>query len=211
MFDPYGWGGEDPTDRPGEALVGLIREEISPTEYLLWADRPGCPPPIRIPPVPLVFISAMAGLSGLALAGMFGLANQAMIDTRLLAVAMGLGPAVLGGLIVLQLIVRAIRSFLRRRLLSRLVYAVTDQRAIIGRIDASPGDRLAHSLWRGSVADTRRFENPDGSGDLFFLGHGLENWLPIGFTEVPSVGLVEALARETLIDGAPEDWEPDLG
>ncbi|QEH33860.1 hypothetical protein OJF2_23910 [Aquisphaera giovannonii] len=209
MFDPYGWNGEDPADRLGEALVGLIKEEIGPTEYLLWADRPASPRPIRIPAMPMLFVSAMAGLSGLALAGIFGLANQAWLDPRLVALAMGLAPAVLGGLIILHLLGRGVRMLLRRRWLSRLVYAVTDQRAIVGRIDAPAGDRLTHSLWRGTVADTRRFENPDGSGDLFFLGHGREDWLPLDFQEVPSVGLVESLARETLIDEPAEGWQAD--
>ena len=63
----------------------------------------------------------------------------------------------------------------------------------------------AFSLHPGDVVDTRRFENPDGSGDLYFLGDGDDQWLPLGFLEVPQVGLVEALARETLID-AERDW-----
>jgi hypothetical protein len=210
MFDPYGWNGEDPADRLGEALVGLLKEELGPTEYLLWADRPAYPRPLRIPAVPLLFVSTMAALSGLGLAGVFGLANQAWLDVRTVLLAMGLAPAVLGGLIVAHLLGRGLCALLKRRWLSRLFYAVTDQRAVVFRIDAAPGDRLARSLWRGTIADTRRFENPDGSGDLFFLGHGIEDWLPFDFIEVPSVGHVEALARETLIDEEISEWGSDI-
>ena len=98
-----------------------------------------------------------------------------------------------------------IRRWLKRRRLARLVYAVTDHRAIVARVEASSGDVEAFSLRPGEVVDTRRFENPDGSGDLFFLGEGRDQWLPLGFLEVPRVGLVEMLARETLID-AEQDW-----
>ena len=77
---------------------------------------------------------------------------------------------------------------------------------------SSPGSRTRrescepYSLQPGEVVDTRRFENPDGSGDLYFLGEGHDQWLPIGFLEVPQVGLVEALVRETLLDAEDQDW-----
>ena len=61
------------------------------------------------------------------------------------------------------------------------------------------------SLRPGEVADTRRYENPDGSGDLYFLGTDRDEWLPFDFLEVPRVGLVESLVRETLID-VEQDW-----
>jgi hypothetical protein len=195
---------EDPADRLGEGLAGLVKAELDPTEYLLWAGRPGPPRARPIPLVPAVFVSVVAGLSGFSLAAMFGLA-QDWLDRRTLVLAFGLAPAVLGGLIVAQQVCLLVRRWLKGRRLARLVYAVTDHRAIVARIEAATGGLSAWSLRRGEVADTRRFENPDGSGDLYFLGRGGELWLPLGFLEVPQVGRVEALARESLLD-VEQDW-----
>ncbi len=96
---------------------------------------------------------------------------------------------------------------MKRRRLTRLVYAVTDHRAIVAHIDGPSGDLRAVSLHPGEVTDTRRFENPDGSGDLYFLGDGHEEWLPTVFFEVPRVGFVEGLVRETLLDREQEWWK----
>ena len=73
---------------------------------------------------------------GFSLAAMFGLVGQDWIDHRLMILALGLGPAVLGGMIVAHLIGLGVRRWLRRRRLSRLVYAVTDHRAIVARVEA---------------------------------------------------------------------------
>jgi hypothetical protein len=98
-----------------------------------------------------------------------------------------------------------IRRWLKRRRLARMVYAVTDHRAIVARIEDSSGELQSCSLRPGEIIDTRRFENPDGSGDLYFIGQGFDQWLPIGFLEVRQVGLVEALVRDALLN-AEEDW-----
>ena len=196
---------EEFADRLEEGFVGRIKSVLHPMEYLLWADRPSVPPAIRIPFVPALFVSVVAGLSGFSLAAMFGLAGQAWMDGRTLVLAFGLGPLVLGGMIAAHLVSLAIRRWLKRRRLARLVYAVTDHRAIVVRVEPSSGEMEAISLRPGDVVDTRRFENPDGSGDLFFLGEGRDQWLPLNFLEVPRVGLVEMLARETLIE-TEDDW-----
>ena len=36
---------------------------------------------------------------------------------------------------------------------------------------------------------------------------GRDEWLPFDFLEVPRVGLVETLVRETLIDGEQDWWK----
>jgi hypothetical protein len=154
----------------------------------------------------VVFVSVLAGLSGFSLAALFGLVGQAWIDPRTVMFALGLAPCVLGGMIIAHLISMAVRRWLKRRRLTRLVYAVTDHRAIVAHIDSPSGDLQTVSLHPGEVFDTRRFENPDGSGDLYFLGQGIDQWLPIVFLEVARVGLVEALARETLLDREQEWW-----
>ncbi len=196
---------DEPGDRLDEGIFGRIKAELDPTEFLLWADRPLSPPPLRIPLVPALFISALAGLSGFSLAALFGLVGEAWLDPRTLALALGLGPCVLGSMICAHLVSLMIRRWLKRRRLARMVYAVTDHRAIVARIEVSSGELESCSLRPGDIIDTRRFENPDGSGDLFFIGHGFEHWLPIGFLEVRQVGLVEALVRDALLN-AEEDW-----
>jgi hypothetical protein len=205
MYDSSWDDSEELADRPGESVFRWIKAELEPTEYLLWADRPALPRPVRIPFVPALFISVVAGLSGFCLAAMFGLVGQDWMDRRMLILALGLGPAVLGSMILAHLISLVIRRWLKRRRLARLVYAVTDHRAIVARIEASSGIVESLSLRPGEVADTRSFENPDGSGDLYFLGGDHDELLPFDFLEIPRVGLVESLVRETLID-IEQDW-----
>jgi hypothetical protein len=196
---------DEPGDRLDEGIFGRIKAELDPTEFLLWADRPLSPPLLRIPLVPALFISALAGLSGFSLAALFGLVGEAWLDPRTLALALGLGPCVLGSMICAHLVSLMFRRWLQRRRLARMIYAVTDHRAIVARIEVSSGELESCSLRPADIIDTRRFENPDGSGDLFFIGHGFEHWLPIGFLEVRQVGLVEALVRDALLN-AEEDW-----
>ncbi len=205
MFIPSWDDSDEPGSRLGEGIFGRIKAELDPLEFLLWADRPQLPPPLRIPVVPAIFISALAGLSGFSLAALFGLIGEAWLDMRTLALALGLGPCVLGGMIFGHLIYLVIRRWLQRRRLARVVYALTDHRAIVAQIEASSGELQACSLRPGDINDTRRFENPDGSGDLYFLGHELDQWLPIRFLEVRQVGVVEALVRDALLNG-DEDW-----
>jgi hypothetical protein len=198
---------DDSADRLGAGLFGRIKAELEPTEYLLWADRPVPPRAIRIPFVPAVFVAVIAGLSGFSLAAMFGLVGQAWLDRRMVIVSLGLAPAVLGGMIAAHLLSLVIRRWVKRRKLARLVYALTDHRAIVAHIDRRSGELTSSSLRPGEAVDTRRFENPDGSGDLYFLGGDREQWLPFGFFEVPQVNLVEALVRETLLDHDHDWWK----
>ena len=161
---------------------------------------------MRIPLVPALFISALAGLSGFSLAALFGLVGEAWLDPRTW-LALGLGPCVLGGMIFAHLVSLMIRRWLKRRRLARMVYAVTDHRAIIARIEDSSGELQSCSLRPGEIVDTRRFENPDGSGDLYFIGEGFDQWLPIGFLEVRQVGLVEALVRRRTAECRGRRWK----
>ncbi len=205
MHDQDWEEGEAAEDRLGEVLIGMVRAELEPTEYLLWADRPALPQARPIPLMPALFVSVVAGLSGFSLAAMFGLVGQAWSDWRTLVVVFGLAPTVLGGMILSQQIGAMVRRWLACRRLSRLIYALTDHRAIVARLESASGGLSAWSLRRGDVDDLRRFENPDGSGDLYFLGRGGDHWLPFGFLEVPRVGFVESLVREALLD-VDQDW-----
>jgi hypothetical protein len=206
MYDPS-WDDDELDKRRGESVHGWIKVVLDPTEYLLWADRPVLPKRTRVPLIPALFVSVVAGLSGFSLAAMFDLIGPGWLDLQTIVLALGLAPCVLGGMILGHLINLGVRRWLRCRRLSRLIYAVTDHRAIIARIDSHPEEVELWSLHPGEVIDTRRFENPDGSGDLFFLGQGEDQWLSFGFFEVPRVRLVESLARETLLDREQEWWK----
>lgn len=203
-MDERAWGEFDDIDSCGDDLRGRIKSALDPTEYLLWVDRPLLPRPLRVPFVPALFVSVIAGLSGFSLAAMFGLIGQGWGDQFSVLLALGLAPVVLGGMIGVHLVSLAIRRSIKRRRLARLIYALTDRRAIVARVESKSGLIDSHSLHPGEVVDIRRFENPDGSGDLYFLGRGRDSWLPFDFLEVPRVGLVESLARETLLSG--DDW-----
>jgi hypothetical protein len=207
MHDPSWQDDGEFDDRLDEELSERIRPELDPTEYLLWVDRPLPLPALRVPAVPALFVSVIAGLSGFSLAAMFGLLGEDWLDVRTMLLALGLGPCVLGGLIGIHSICLLVRRWLKQRRLSRLIYAVTDHRAIVARTDGPDGLSLWWSLGRGQVLDTRRFENGDGSGDLFFLGAGIDPWLPFGFLEVPRVGFVESLVHEALVDHDQEWWK----
>jgi hypothetical protein len=207
MYDSTWDDSDELDDRLDESLLYRIKEELDPFEHLLWADRPVVPRGIRMPFVPTIFVAVVAGLSGFSLAAMFGLVGQSWLDPGTLFLALGLAPSVLGGMILAHMISLGVRLWMKRRKLARLVYAVTDHRAIVARVEESSGSLESLSLHPGEAVDTRAFENPDGSGDLFFLGIGREEWLPFGFLEVPRVGLVEGLVRETLIDEKYDHWK----
>ena len=206
MYDPS-WDDLDGfDDSKGDGLFHRIKAELHPWEYLVWADRPVLPRFFGMRFIPALFIAVVAVLSGFSLAAMFGLIGQEWLDLKTFAIAVGLAPCVLGGMIVSHLFVVLLRKWLLRRELSRTIYAITDHRAIVAKLERSTGRLVAASLHPEEIGDLRRFENPDGSGDLYFLGSDeIEQWLPHRFQEVPRVGFVESLVRETLIN-TDEDW-----
>jgi len=83
----------------------------------------------------------------------------------------------------------------------RMVYAVTEKRAII---IASGGVRGVQSYAHTDLGDIQRVERPDGSGDLYFAtkstvtSRGYVNQTKIGFTGIPEVRTVEQLVRGQL-------------
>ena len=201
MYDEPWVDSEELDDRLGEGLLGRIKSELTPwsicsgptgPRFLLRCGSPSCPP-CSFPWWPDSAASPWPPCSDSSARP--GWTNATLI------LALGLAPLVLGGMIVAHLISLAIRRLLKRRRLARLVYAVTDHRAIVGRVEARSGEMQAFSLRPGDVVDTRRFENPDGSGDLFFLGQGNDQWLPLGLPR-GSLALAwsRCLVRETLID-----------
>jgi hypothetical protein len=65
-------GGEPETGIDGD-LRAAIKAELEPCETLLWVAR-ACPPPVpAIEVVPALFTALLCGLSGFALAAMYGI------------------------------------------------------------------------------------------------------------------------------------------
>jgi hypothetical protein len=158
MYVPSWHDPEELGERLGENLLARIKAELDPAEYLLWADRPARSGAIRMPPVPALFVAVLAGLSGFALAALFGLIGQSWLDPWTLIFALGLGPCVLGCLIAADLMSKAVCRWLRQRRLARVVYALTDLRAIVARIDTPTGELGAASLRLGMVMDFERIK-----------------------------------------------------
>src|SRR4051812_21641269 len=90
-------------------LLGRLKAELPPVEYLLWADRPSLPAMRKLPFMPVLFVAVVTGLSGYALAAMFGIIQQPQIDPRLIVLALVLAPSVLACFIAADLVWRGIR------------------------------------------------------------------------------------------------------
>lgn len=199
MIDDQGWRDSDDSDFP---LDGDVRAQLGPDETLLWTERPTLPRMRRIRPIALLFVAVMTALSGVSLAAMLGVLQREAMRPEALLIAFGLAPLALGGLIAVDVARRAWTWTARRWALARTVYALTDQRVIIGRYDARDG-LLAFSLIPGMIADTSRFEYADGTGDLVFEGVESSARRAIGFFGIRRVRSVDRLLHETLIDPFP--------
>jgi hypothetical protein len=199
VIDDQGWrDSDDLEDDP----TADIKADLWPGESLLWSERPALPPMRRIRPIPLLFVAALTGLSGVSLAGMLGVLHRDSIRPEAVLIGFGLAPLVLGGLIAVDVARRAWAWTCRRWALARTVYAMTDQRVIIGRYDAADGLR-SYSLIPGMIADTSRFEYADGTGDLVFEGVESSARRAVGFFGIRRVRSVDRLLHETLIDPFP--------
>lgn len=199
-MDDQGWCDPDDFDDP---FRDGVKAELVPGESLIWTERPTLPRMRRIRLIPVAFVAVLTCLSGVSLAGMLGVLNQAVMDPWTIVAAFGLAPAALGGLILLDVLRRSGSWVARRWILARTVYAMTDQRVIIGRFDSSDGRFNAFSLIPGMIVDTTPFEYADGTGDLYFEGLGAIAKGPIGFFGIRRVRNVDQLLRETLIDPFP--------
>ncbi|OJW13675.1 MAG: hypothetical protein BGO49_29545 [Planctomycetales bacterium 71-10] len=198
MIDDQGWRDSDDFDD----LAADLKADLWPGESLLWSERPALPRMRRIRPIPLLFVAALTGLSGVSLAGMLGVLHRESIPPEAVLIGFGLAPLVLGGLIAVDVARRSCGWAARRWALARTVYAMTDQRVIIGRYDATDGLR-SYSLIPGMIADTSPFEYADGTGDLVFEGVESSARRAVGFFGIRRVRSVDRLLHETLIDPFP--------
>ena len=90
-----------------------------------------------------------------------------------------------------------------RRKAVRVLYAITDRRALIFEPNWR-GGRRTQSIERAAMESPERMENPDGSGDLFFSwqvwrdSEGDERVTPIGFVGVPRLYEAETHLRKLM-------------
>ncbi len=168
---------DEPGDRLGEAIFGRIKAELDPMEFLLWADRPDRPRRCGYQ-WSRRFHLGTGRTERLFAGGALRPVGEAWLDLRTLAGYTWPGPH------------RAGQHDLHTPDLphgSPLAEAPADwrewsmQSPITGpssaSIENSSGELQACSLSSGDIIDARRFENPDGSGDLYFIGRGLDQWL----------------------------------
>jgi hypothetical protein len=96
------------------------------------------------------------------------------------------------------------RSEFRRR--SNILYAVTDQRAIVWTPERKGGAVRIKTVQRGQVMTVERVQRPDGSGNLYFATGGRHvspeadfDWYDFGFKDIHDVRRVEQIVRNNLV------------
>jgi hypothetical protein len=212
-YDP--WAEPDRDDLANDVTDeqrAAIKEDLSPGEEILWAER-ACPPPVPvIRVVPALFTAFLCGVSGFALAVLFGIYGLRVMTVAETLFVLGLAPAALGLVIAAGLVVRYIHFRRLTQRLARTFYALTDRRVIVG-ID-SPGDGAdaisGSALALGMFDDTLCVEHRDGSGDVFFTSEGSVVWPETSFIGVASVRQVDRLVREALFEFEMQ-WNPRGG
>jgi len=180
-----------------------VGAELSADEALLWTGRPRLPRVRKVRAMPLLYVVVLTSLSGVSLSAMLGIFERAVADPWMVIAMLCLAPVALGGLILMDLLIRTFHWLARRRWLARTFYAITDQRAIIGRFSGSGGSPWLFSVPAGLIDGTTRYELADGSGDVYFEGLDTIADEPVGFIEIRSVRRVDELLRKTLVDPFP--------
>lgn len=202
-----GFSGEfEPDEFEGEFDDDVRRgvgEDLSFDEALVWTGRPRLPRVRRVRAIALLYVFVLTSLSGVSLSAMLGVFERPVLDPWMVIAALCLPPLALGGLFVMDLMVRTGRWLARRRRLARTFYAITDQRAIIGRLGGSGGRLWLFSIPAELIDGTTRYELADGSGDVYFDGLDAIADEPVGFVEIRSVRRVDELLRKTLVDPFP--------
>jgi hypothetical protein len=192
-------------------LRACVKSELEPHERLLWAARPGPPPVPTIAAFPAFFTALLCGVSGFALAVVFGIYGLVSLPAREASFVFGFGPAAIGFFIFLALVGRRLGYLRTRWRLARSFYCLTDRRAIVG-LDHGDGEPIwFSSLPLDRVHDALCIEHEDGSGDVYFVGdeivkdsEGHKNvrtgvvWPELGFVGVPAARDVAARVRSVL-------------
>jgi hypothetical protein len=123
------------------------------------------------------------------------------MDTAETLFYLGLAPGALGCVVALGFRARWVDYFRQRRQLSRTFYVLTDRRAIVGEDLIEEGEIQLLDRAAGTFDDTLCIEQPDASGDVFFVLGGMV--LDIGFVCIARARRVEELVRRTLILPGP--------
>jgi hypothetical protein len=201
------FGAESPDD-----LRACLKAELVPGEVLLWAAR-ACPPPVpTINAFPAFFTALLCGLSGYALAVVFGVYGLVALPAREASLVFGLCPAAIGFFIILALVGRRIQYLRTRWRLARTFYGLTNWRAIVG-LDFKDGEPIwFESLPLDKIHDTVCIEHQDGTGDVYFVGDefvtdpdGYEQTLTtvvspeLGFVGAPRAREIAEMVRRILI------------
>jgi hypothetical protein len=220
MWDPSGtgrdaWAEPDRDDLANDVTDeqrAAIKEDLSPGEEILWAEK-ACPPPVPvIGVVPALFTAFLCGVSGFALAVLFGIYGLRVMTVAETMFVLGLAPAALGLVIAAGLVVRYVRFRRLTRRLARTFYALTDRRVIVGT--DSPDDGAVavsgSALALDMFDDTLCLEHRDGSGDVYFVSDGSVVWPETSFIGVARVRQVDRLVREALFDFEAQ-WKPRGG
>jgi len=152
-------------------LRASLKAELELDERLVWAARACAPPVPTIGAFPAFFTAFLCGLSGFALAVVFGVYGLVALGAREASLVFGLGPLVIGFFILVVLVGRRIAFFRTRWRLSRTFYGLTDRRAIVG-MDHGNGEPIwFSSLPFDAIHDTLCIEHQDGTGDVYFVGN----------------------------------------
>jgi hypothetical protein len=188
--------GDDFDDGPTEDLRARVKSELEPGERVLWTGRghPRPLPPIRV--FPAFFAAVLCGLSGFALAVLFGIYVFRPMDLEMFLL-LCLAPGALGGIAAIGMAGGWARHRYWQRRIAASFYVLTDRRAIVGW--ERRGD-VAFGSWTPDLFNgTRCIEHGDGIGAVYFLHNGVVIDPSWAFEGIREAGRVEALIREVLL------------
>lgn len=112
---------DDPEIGLDDDLFACVKAELVPGERLLWASR-ACPPPVpSIGAFPAFFTALLCGLSGFALAVVYGVYELVELTPREALFVFGFAPAAIGFFIVLALLGRRFQYHRTRWRLARIL------------------------------------------------------------------------------------------